>query len=150
MKIKHNLSKHPLYVIWRGIKLRCYTKTSTGYENYGGRGVKMCDEWVHDFEAFYKWAILKGWEKGLQIDKDSVGDGKLYSPQTCIFITAKQNCNKRRGNRRLLFNGENLTISEWSDKTGIPRNAIRMRLEQYKYSIETALTKPVRGTQIIY
>lgn len=145
---KHGLSKHPLYRIWKGIKDRCYLPSNTSYHRYGEKGVIVCDEWKGDFEAFYEWAMLNGWQPGMQIDKDikskQLGlEPTIYSPERCSVVTAKRNSNSRSSNRYIEFNGEKLTISEWADKTGIPRNAIRMRLEKYKYTIAEALTMPM-------
>lgn len=142
--ITHGLSKHPLYRVWRGIKLRCYIKSATGYDNYGGRGVRMCEEWRNDFKAFYDWCISNGWKHGLDIDKDIKGNSFLYSPETCLIVTNKQNCNKRKSNRILSFNGKKQTISEWSDEIGISRNTIRMRINKHGWSIEDALTTKPR------
>jgi len=145
---KHRLSSHPLYSVWHGMKCRCYTPSSNGYKNYGGRGVKMCEEWRVNFKAFYDWAIENGWQKRMHIDKDIKAkelnvEANLYSPERCLVITPKRNCNLRRTNRILEYNGKSLTISQWADHIGIPRNAIRMRIEVHGWSIEDALTLPL-------
>ena len=51
------------------MKKRCYNKNANNYENYGGRGIKMCDEWKNNFQAFYTWAINNGYKKELSLDK---------------------------------------------------------------------------------
>jgi hypothetical protein len=144
---RHGLSKHPLHKIWHGIKCRCNTPTTNGYHRYGGAGVKMSEEWENGFKSFYNWCIANGWKKGLQIDKDLKAKelnlpANLYSAERCSIVTPKQNNNSRKSNRLLEFSGEKLTISQWADKTGIPRNAIRMRIEVHGYSISEALTIP--------
>lgn len=144
----HHLSNHPLYWVWRSVKARCYNPKAKGYERYGGNGVIMCDEWLSDFKAFYDWCMANGWQKRLQLDKDIKAKElglipNLYSPDRCSIVTPKRNSNSRKSNRILEFNGRKLTISQWSDETGIPRNAIRMRIEQHGYSIEEALTSPM-------
>ena len=98
---KHNMSAHPLYSVWDGIKSRCYNKNHTGYSYYGGRGVEMCDEWRKDFKAFYEWAIDNGWRRGLQVDKDIKGTGLMYSPNDCLIVTPKQNSARRRINQKM-------------------------------------------------
>lgn len=90
----HNLSKHPLYQIYNGIKARCYYKNHIAYHNYGGRDIKICDEWLSDFKAFYDWAINNGWENGLQIDRKN--NNKNYSPDNCRFVTNLKNCQNTR------------------------------------------------------
>lgn len=86
MNKTHGLNDHPLYRKWNGFKTRCYNKNNPKYHRYGGRGVIVCNEWVNNFKAFYDWAILNGWEEGLQIDKDikahKLGkEGLIYSPE---------------------------------------------------------------------
>jgi len=126
----HGLTKTPLYKIWKAVKSRCYNKNNKAYPNYGGRGVVMCQEWLNDFTSFYFWAITNGYKKGLQLDKDIKGNGLLYSPSTCSFVTAKLNSNNKRSNVHIEYNGEKRTISEWADIAGIPMKIFHQRLSR--------------------
>lgn len=147
-KRTHGLSEHPLRRIYGHIKGRCYTKTDHKYPDYGAIGVRMCREWLGDFKKFYDWCIANGWVSGLQVDKDikarknGVVPGLLYSPEWCSIVTRKQNCNSKRNNTFLEFNGQIKTISEWSDVLGISAWRISSRLQR-KWSIEKTLTTPV-------
>lgn len=82
-----------LYSVWNGMKRRCYCKTSKDYLDYGGRGIRVCKEWLK-FDAFYNWSMENGYEKGLSIErKDVNGD---YCPENCCWIPLKdQSKNKR-------------------------------------------------------
>lgn len=82
----NGLGSHPLYRIWTGIKTRCYNNKRDEYRLYGARGVRVCDSWLHDFKAFYDWAMANGWQNGKEIDKDIKGNGLLYSPDTCLIV----------------------------------------------------------------
>jgi len=138
---KHGLSEHPLYSVWENMYSRCYNAKLVSYKNYGGRGVRICDEWKNSPATFIKWGLENGWKEGLELDKDIKGDGLLYSPGTCLFVTVKENGNNRRANHRITFNGETLTLAQWADKLGIKQPTLCIRLK--KWNIERALSEPV-------
>lgn len=78
-----------LYHVYHGIKQRCYNPKAPGYEIYGGKGVKMCDEWLESYNTFEKWAKENGYRQGLSIDRiDSDGD---YCPENCQWVTIAVN-----------------------------------------------------------
>ena len=90
---KHELSHSGLWNVFYGMKKRCLNPLSHGYENYGGRGIKVCDEWLSDFMNFRAWSLCHGFANNLTIDRIDV-DGN-YSPDNCRWITvAEQNRNK--------------------------------------------------------
>jgi hypothetical protein len=131
----HGLSKHPLYNIWRGIKKRCYTRTSSNYPLYGARGVVMCEEWIKDFMYFYNWAIDNGWKKGLQVDKDIIPKKLgipplIYSPEMCSIVTCHENNCSRRGNVYTEMDGVVKTAAEWSLISGKHRSEIAKRINR--------------------
>lgn len=120
---RHGLRHHPLYKVWIGIKTRCYNPNSEAYEDYGGRGVQLCPEWLKDFKAFYDWCIANGWRKGLDIDKDikakEMGvEPNLYSPERCQFVSRKKNSNTRRNSDYVMLNGIEITLTEACEKLG--------------------------------
>lgn len=141
---KHGLRKHPLFTVWINMRSRCYNKKATGYEFYGEKGVMVCDEWRQNFKPFYDWAIANGWEAGLEIDKDIKGDGFLYSPENCCFVTGKKNKNNTKRNRYLNYNGEVLTMHELADKYNLPYTTFQRRLF-LGWSIEDAISTPIRA-----
>ena len=87
--IKHNLSSTRLYGIWCAMKQRCYSEKFKHYNNYGGKGITICDEWLTDFTIFYKWALNTGYKEYLTIDR--VNPDKDYSPENCQWITKSEN-----------------------------------------------------------
>ena len=81
------------------MKTRCYNPKFIYYNNYGGRGIKICDEWLNDFGKFYDWTINNGYKEGLTIDRIN-NDGN-YEPSNCRWITrAEQNRNQRKSKSR--------------------------------------------------
>ena len=84
----HNLKNHLLYTVWCGMKDRCYRDGNAEYHRYGGRGIKVCDEW-QEFEPFYNWAIKNGW--GINLTIDRINNDGCYDPFNCRFVTQKEN-----------------------------------------------------------
>lgn len=79
--------------IWKKIKERCYDKKFIYYNNYGGRGITVCSEWLEDKSAFIAWALLNGYRDDLEIDRIDNDEG--YDPNNCRWVTRKENCNNR-------------------------------------------------------
>ena len=69
LNYSHGLSNHRLHRIWDGMKSRCYKTTNLNFCDYGARGIRVCDEWLHDFKTFYDWAITHGYADNLSIDR---------------------------------------------------------------------------------
>jgi hypothetical protein len=87
-----------LYVVWKGMKQRCYNPKTPDYKYYGGKGVSVCPEWKNDYLAFRNWASANGYEQGLSIDRIN-NDGN-YEPSNCQFITRSENTKKAHRERR--------------------------------------------------
>ena len=139
----HGRSGERLYEIYFKIKTRCYNPKDKHYDNYGGRGIVMCDEWGNDFQSFYNWAVENGYSDELSIDRIN-GNGN-YEPSNCRWATKKEQQNNTRRNRFFTLNGKTKTVAEWADETGINYNTLRARLCRYGWSAERALTEGVNN-----
>lgn len=85
--------KPRIYGIWAGMKQRCTNQNRKKYPRYGGRGIKVCSEWLNDFQNFYEWAMENGYQDDLTIDRiDNDGD---YEPGNCRWVTSEENTRKR-------------------------------------------------------
>lgn len=62
---RFNGKRTQLYRCWSNIKSRCYNQNVRSYADYGGKGIKMCDEWLNDFKTFSSWAHSNGFKKGV-------------------------------------------------------------------------------------
>lgn len=89
-----------LYRMYHGMKARCYNKNSSTYKWYGAQGVKVCDEWLDDFNTFAEWALANGYDKTAprgQCTLDRINPYGNYEPSNCRWISiSEQQCNKRR------------------------------------------------------
>ena len=95
---KHGKSKnYRLYQTWQNMKKRCMNPNANEFENYGGRGISVCDEWCNSFEVFEKWAIMTGYNSQMTIDRINVGGN--YEPNNCQWLTKSENCRKAHNDR---------------------------------------------------
>ena len=138
-----------LYSIWKSMRHRCYSEKHRSYNNYGGRGIKVCEEWLGEngFLAFVKWAENNGYSDSLTIDRINV-DGN-YCPDNCRWITFKENQNNKRDNRYIFYNGETKTLAQWAEEYNMTQCELKRRLDYVQLPIDIALTmKP--GQKIEY
>ena len=138
----HNCTKTRLYKIWSGMKGRCYNPNDISYQNYGGRGVRICDEWM-EFVNFRDWAISTGFSEVApreQFSIDRIDVNGDYSPENCRWVTLAEQRNNKQNTVYIDYGGEKLTAKEWSVKRNIPYKKIMDRL--YKgFSAEKILAK---------
>lgn len=136
---KHFGSKTRLYHIWRDMKTRCYNKNHIHYDRYGGRGITVCDDWLSSFIKFKIWALSNGYNDTLTVDR--IDNNKGYSPENCHCVTWKEQQRNRKSN--FLINGKSLV--ELVEKSGLPYMTVWRRIKIYGWSVEQALTTPIRG-----
>lgn len=124
----HGKSYNKLYRIWVSLKSRCLNEKSIQYCDYGGRGIKVCGEWIDDFMNFYKWAIENGYKNNLTIDRID-NDGN-YEPSNCRWVNRKVQGNNRRNNHYITIDGETKTLQEWGEHVGMKPNTILCRIRK--------------------
>jgi hypothetical protein len=146
---KHGLSRHHLYLVLDGMKSRCYNSNNIGYNNYGGRGITVCDKWMDDPCSFIEWGLQNGWEEGLVIDRKEVDKG--YSPDNCRFVThglSSRNTRLIRASNTSGFNGVS-----YNKKDGKWLAKIQYRNETYRIGLfddpkEAALARDAKAIEL--
>lgn len=139
---KHGLSHTRLHRIWHSMYCRCYYPSTNQYKNYGGKGIKVCEEWKHieGFIKFYNWATNNGYSDELTLDRIDVNGN--YEPSNCRWVTKEVQDNNRGNNRRITYKGETKTLAQWSREYNINIVTLSDRLKS-GMTIEEALNKPV-------
>jgi hypothetical protein len=139
-KFKHGMARQPVYKVWQQLHQRCENPKAPKFYNYGGRGIKVCERW----KSFENFAADMGIRpEGYSIERIN-NDGD-YEPSNCMWATTKQQLNNRRISRFIELNGERKTIAQWADQLGVKYDLIRCRIDRYGWSIERALTTPVKS-----
>lgn len=111
-----------IYWAWKAMKQRCQNPKCHSYQNYGARGITVCDEW-QEFEPFLEWALANGHQEGLAIDR--ADNNKGYNPNNCHWVTPRENANNRRVTSFITVNGECLPETVWAEKIGVRRGTVK-------------------------
>jgi len=125
------------YRTWLALKNRCNNPSNEDYDNWGGRGIKVCEHWNKSFQNFLADMGRKPSPKH-SIDRINVNGnyscGKCSEciingwPMNCRWATQTEQQNNIRTNVRLAHDGKTLTLAQWSRETGILSATIRRRL----------------------
>lgn len=133
----HGKAKTLLWGVWQAMKTRTTNKNGSHWKYYGGKGIKICDEWS-DYQTFHDWAMANGYQKGLSIERND-GD-KDYEPSNCRWIpNAEQQRNK---SNNVKFLGE--TAAEASRRLGGCKGLVQGRIRLLGWDIKRAFTQPLR------
>jgi hypothetical protein len=142
--MKHGFARrghvHPTYVVWRNMIQRCTYPQNKDFKNYGARGIRVCERWLHSFEAFLA-DMGHPPDRHHEIDrKDNDGN---YELNNCHWVPRAISALNKRTNRRLTYNGITLTLTEWAAHAGIPAATLATRIDREKWSLDRALTTAI-------
>lgn len=141
---KHNISKTKLYRAYYSMLERCNNPNSNVYKYYGGRDIKVCDEWSgkNGVFSFYKWSMKNGWSDGLSLDRIDVnGD---YEPSNCRWTSTYIQMNNTRRNRYVEIDGDIHTITEWSRISHVNPKTISQRLDHGWSNYDAVMKPPIK------
>lgn len=99
---------------WHNIKSRCYCKTNNKYENYGGRGIGVCDRWLNSYEDF----LLDMGRSPKNMSIHRIDNNGNYEPSNCKWATNKEQANETTRSVFIEYLGLKLTLKQWSEKLG--------------------------------
>ncbi len=129
LKPTHGKTNTRLFSIWVGMRRRCYDTRRNNYQNYGGRGIRVCNEWLGEsgFQAFYDWAMANGYDDTLTIDR--IDDDGNYEPCNCRWVDMQTQQNNRRNNHIVTAYGESMTVTQMARKYKLNPNDLYKRLK---------------------
>lgn len=123
----HRSSKTPEYRAWQALKKRCYCQTDKGYQNWGGRGIRVCKRWRISFENFLS---DMGRRPSSKHSVDRIDNSKNYSKKNCRWATVKMQQRNKRNNIRITYRGTTAIIIEWAEALNIPAWRIYARYKR--------------------
>ena len=138
--LKHGRSHTPEFSSWTGMLGRCHVPTNKDYHRYGARGIYVCGRWRESFENFLA-DMGERPSPAHSVDRWPDNDGP-YSPENCRWATVKEQARNRRNTRYVVFNGEEATLAECSERFGICGETVMQRMER-GWPIEAAFSIPV-------
>lgn len=136
---KHGMYKTSIYKTWSSMKARCNNPNRVGYENWGGRGIKVCKRW-NDFVNFFE---DMGERPSSSCSLDRINNNENYSKENCRWATRKEQNRNHRGNRMLKYGGKEMTLTCWAEKIGIKPKTLSYRINGLGWDVEKALTMPI-------
>ena len=130
---KHNgRSKEHLYGVWAWMRGRCYCPTNTGYKNYGGRGIIVCQAWRQSYESFKNWALANGYIDGLGLELDRIDVNGPYAAWNCRWVTRKENARNKRNTVYLNYNGLKKCMAEIQELTGRSPDYVKRHYQAWR------------------
>lgn len=138
----------PEYKVWRSMVQRCHLPTAKSYKSYGAIGITVCDRWrtgTKSDTAFECFMDDMGARPSQNHSIDRINTNKGYSPNNCRWATKTQQSNNAKSNRNISFNGERLTLAEWSKRLGMSYGSLQYRLNN-GWTIIEAFTTPIRSS----
>lgn len=137
--MRHNangMSKTKLYKVYHSMIERTMRTKDKSFKNYGGRGIKVCDEWLHDFMKFYEWSMAHGYKEGLSIDRIDVNGN--YEPSNCRWIPMSEQSANRRTNHYITIDGQTKPMMQVAREHGVNYHTLFTRLSR-GWTLERAL-----------
>jgi len=139
----HGMTGHPYLKTWWHMKARCFNKDNLKYNDYGGRGITVCDEWL-DACNFIAYLENMG-ERPDGWTMDRIDNNGNYEPGNIRWASLTTQANNKRNIKQYKFDGLELTLTGWSNQLGIKFSTLYMRIHSYGWSIDKALSTPVGG-----
>lgn len=108
------------------MKTRCLDQRSKAFLNYGGRGIRICAEWIGSYDAFVR--DMGECPERLTLERKDVNGN--YEPSNCCWATKAEQARNRRRSRRIAIDGKHIHVAELADLSGVDMRTIEYRLSK--------------------
>ena len=132
------IAKKELGNHWKNMMYRCYKKSNNDYRLYGGRGIKVCEEWQYSFDKFRDWALSNGYKKGLTLDRIDVNGN--YEPNNCRWATIKEQNRNRQNTIKVMYKSKPIALTEFAELYNISDSNVRYWYKK-GYSLQEMVEK---------
>ena len=139
MNTTHGRCQSAEYRIYNNMKTRCLNPSSPKFHQYKDRGI--CQRWLNSFEAFYR---DMGPRPSPKHSIDRIDNDGPYAPDNCRWATQPEQGRNRSTNVNLTFQGRSQCVTAWAEELGMKPTTLYMRIIKRGWSVERALTTPVR------
>lgn len=150
----HGHSNDRLYSVWCTMKARCINTNNRRYKDYGGRGITVCDEWMHSFSMFYEWAMANDYDYNAKVGDctlDRIDVNGNYCPENCRWVNARVQANNQRPRKQkkhgieVDYNGKHyISLSQLAREYGFHPSKLDRRI--HKMSIDDAMAQILGST----
>jgi hypothetical protein len=136
---EHGMKKSPEYACWCRMNSRCYNRHAKNYQRYGGRGIRVCERWRHNFSAFYE---DMGPRPSRHHSIDRINNEGPYAPENCRWATSREQSNNTRRNNWVEYQGQRFTIAQLARLVGVSTRLLQQRLVRDRRTVTEAIKPP--------
>lgn len=134
----HGDSNDRLYLIWKNMKRRCNSPNDKRYETYGGKGIKVCEEWNDSYQSFKEWAYTNGYDDSAEFQEctlDRIDNEGDYEPSNCRWVDRITQANNTSKNHHVELNGIKMTIAEFARTMNISKNHAWYYIDKFEREV---------------
>ncbi len=128
------------YRSWDGMIQRCTNENNKAYNNYGGRGIIVCKQWL----KFNQFLIDMGEKPKGRYSLERVNNDGNYEPTNCKWILLSKQHNNKRTNFLITYKNKTQTLSQWANQLNMHRGTLRNRIVRSKWTIKKAFETPIK------
>lgn len=145
-KFKHGYARERLYKVWSGMKQRCDNPNHKAYGQYGGRGIRVCEEWSKNYVSFREFMLTHGYDPEAPFGEctiDRIDNDGDYCPENCRVVSVQEQQVNKGDVFSFILDGKRTTISGASRSKGISRSGIQWRMRK-GMTLNEAINRPLR------